>query len=324
VTNAAAGRTRFYRRTPGAGWLAALIVVPLALGLIGSGGLDGADSSALPPPALRTSATPTPTPANGSHPTVVVAPLSLQRSGNDVVLSGQVPDELSRNFALDRARTVLTGTNVIDLLTVIDGITAVDLAGLDDVLTSSAALPDFGIDIEGGNVVLTGTAPSEAIATGMEDAVQAAWPDLEVVDDIAVITPGFAPPLAPPSPGLTGGCADLQPRISGLLRTPIQFDTDGSRVLDSSGPLLAQLADELQACPDARVSVTGHSDDTGTDSVNLSLSASRAKAVADALVSRGIRARLVTSKGVGAAEPIASNDSESGREQNRRIEITVS
>ncbi len=322
MTNAPAGRTRFYRRTPGAGWLAALIVVPLALGLIGSGGLDGAENSALPPPALRTSATMTP--ASGTRPTAVMAPLSLQRSGTDVVLSGQVPDELSRNFALDRARTVLPGTNVVDLLTVINGITAVDLAGLDDVLTASVPLPDFGIDVEGGNVILTGTAPSEELATAVEDAVQAAWPDLVVVDDIAVITPGFAPPVAPPSPGLTGGCTDLQPRISGLLRTPIQFDTDGSRVLDSSAPLLAQLADELQACPDARVSVTGHSDDTGSDSVNLSVSASRAKAVADALISRGIRARLVTSQGVGAAQPIASNDSESGREQNRRIDITVS
>lgn len=322
MTNAAAGRARFYRRTPGAGWLVALIVVPLALGLIGTGGLGEPDKLALPPPVL--SASPTLTPANGARTSVVLAPLSLQRSGDDVVLSGQVPDELSRTFALDRARTVLPGTNVVDLLSVIHGVTAVDLAGLDDVLTASAALPDFGIDIDGGNVVLTGTAPSEQIATRVEDAVQAAWPDLVVVDDIAVITPGLAPPVTPPSPGLTGVCAELQLRISGLLRTPIQFDTNGSRVSDRSAPLLAQLADELQACPDAQVSVIGHSDDTGTDSVNLSVSASRAKAVADALVSRGIRARLVTSQGVGAADPIASNDSESGREQNRRIEITVS
>lgn len=314
------GATRFYRRPPGAGWLAALIAVPLVLALIGSGGWNQTGDP-LPLAEINTQAIPTPT--TGARATVLMAPLSLQRSGNDVVFSGQVPDELSRTFALDRARTLLPGSDVIDLLTVIDGITAVDLAGLDPVLTAAAALPDFGFSIDGGDIVLTGTATSEAIATGVEDAVQSAWPDLAVVDDIAVITPGVAP-QAPTSPGLTGGCADLQQAVSGLLRTPIQFDANGSRVADSSAPLLAQLADELQACPDARVSVTGHSDDAGTEAVNLSVSASRAKAVADALISRGVRPPLVTSEGVGSSEPVASNDSESGREQNRRIEITVS
>lgn len=315
------GASRFRRRPPGAGWLAALIAVPLGLALIGSGGWNQADDS-LPLTEISTQTTLART--DGARAAVLVAPLSLQRSGDDVVLSGQVPDELSRTFALDRTRTLLPGTDVIDLLTVIGGITATDLAGLDPVLTAAAALPDFGFSIEGSDIVLTGTAPSEAIATGVEDAVQSAWPDLAVVDDIAVITPGLAPPRAPTSPGLTGECADLQQSVSGLLRTPIQFDANGLRVSDSSAPLLAQLADELQACPDARVSVTGHSDDAGSDSVNLSVSAGRAKAVADALISRGVRPRLVTSEGVGAAEPVASNDSESGREQNRRIEITVS
>ncbi|KRD09718.1 hypothetical protein ASE48_06780 [Mycobacterium sp. Root265] len=315
------GASRFHRRPPGAGWLAALIAVPLGLALIGSGGWNQADDSL---PLTEISTQTTLARSDGARATVLMAPLSLQRSGDDVVLSGQVPDELSRTFALDRTRTLLPGTDVIDLLTVIGGITATDLAGLDPVLTAAAALPDFGFSIEGGDIVLTGTAPSEAVATGVEDAVQSAWPDLAVVDDIAVITPGLAPPQAPTSPGLTGDCADLQQSVSGLLRTPIQFDANGLRVSDSSAPLLAQLADELQACPDARVSVTGHSDDAGSDSVNLSVSASRAKAVADALISRGVRPRLVTSEGVGAAEPVASNDSESGREQNRRIEITVS
>lgn len=317
----APGAIRFYRRPPGAGWLAALIAVPLALALIGSGGWSQKDDS-LPLTEVSTQATLTP--ANGAHATVLMAPLSLQRSGNDVVLSGQVPDELSRTFAMDRARTLLPGSTVIDLLTVIAGITATDLAGLDPVLTAAAALPDFGFSVDGGNIVLTGTAPTEETATAVAAAVKSAWPDLTVVDDIAVITPGFAPPQAPTSPGLTGACADLQRNLSGLLRSPIEFDSNGTRVSDTSAPLLAQLADELRACPDAKVSVTGHSEDTGTDSVNLAVSAGRAKAVADALVSRGVRPRLVTSQGVGAADPIASNESESGRAANRRIEITVS
>jgi peptidoglycan-binding protein ArfA len=314
------GATRFYRRPPGAGWLAALIAVPLVLALIGSGGWNQTEDP-LPLAEINTQATPTST--NGARATVLMAPLSLQHSGNDVVFSGQVPDELSRTFALDRARTLLPGSDVIDLLTVIDGITAIDLAGLDPVLTAAAALPDFGFSIEGGDIILTGTATSEAIATGVEDAVQAAWPDLAVVDDIAVITPGAAP-QAPTSPAPTGECADLQQRISGLLRTAIPFEANGTGLADGSAALINALVRELRACPAVTVSIIGHTDNTGTNAGNIALSTNQAQAVANAFIRQGVAADRITAEGVGSSDPVASNDTEQGREQNRRIEITVS
>lgn len=317
----APGVIRFYRRPPGAGWLAALIAVPLLLALIGSVGFGGTDNS-LPLTAMSSSATLSP--VNGARASVVMAPLSLQRSGDDVVLSGQVPDEPSRGFALDRARTLLPGTEVIDLLTVISGVTATDLAGLDPVLTAAAALPDFGFSIDGGSIVLSGTAPSESVANRVATAVQTAWPDLVPVNDIAVITPGLAPPPAPRGPALTGECADLQPTISGLLRTPIQYDANGTGLAPSSAALINEIVDELKACPDARVAITGHTDDSGADADNITLSTKNAKAVADAFIRQGISAGRVSSEGVGSTEPIAGNDTESGRAANRRIEITVS
>ena len=67
----------------------------------------------------------------------------------------------------------------------------------------------------------------------------------------------------------------------------------------------------------------GHTDDSGNDRVNLPLSVSRAKAVADDLISDGVAASGVTSRGVGSDEPVAGNDSPAGRAQNRRVEITV-
>lgn len=315
------GASRFHRRPPGAGWLAALIVVPLGLALIGSGGWNQTDEP-MPLTGISTQATLART--DGARASVLMAPLSLQRSGVDVVLSGQVPDEPSRTFALDRTRTLLPGSRVIDLLTVIGGITAIDLAGLDPVLTAAAELPDFGFSVDGGDIVLTGTAASEATATGVQDAVQSAWPDLAVVDDIAVITPGLALPPAPTSPGLTGECADLQQRISGLLRTPISFDANGSGLADSSAALINELVRELRACPAAKVSIAGHTDNAGTDPGNLELSANQAKAVANAFIRQGVAADRISSEGAGAADPVASNDTAEGRSANRRIEITVS
>ena len=313
------GSTEYYRRPPGAGWLAALIVVPLALALIGTGGRDDTMDVALPDPALTTA----PAPA-GDRTSVVMAPFSLQHSNDDVVISGQVPDEPSRTFAVDRVRTLLPGSNVIDVLTVIEGITAPDLAGLDAVLTAGSSLPDFGFSISGGDVILTGTADAEDVPTRVEDAVQAAWPELTVINDIAVVTPGSAPPQVPPGPELTGECAMLQQDISGLLRTPIQYEADNIRVAASSGPLIGQIAKELTACPQARVLITGHSDDTGSDAAGVEVSTKQAKAVANALIVLGVAADRITSEGVGSAEPVAGDDAEIGRAQNRRIVITVS
>ena len=69
--------------------------------------------------------------------------------------------------------------------------------------------------------------------------------------------------------------------------------------------------------------MVGFTDNTGTDAINIPLSANRAKAVADYLVSQGLAGDHVTSSGSGSADPIAGNDTAEGRAQNRRVEITV-
>jgi outer membrane protein OmpA-like peptidoglycan-associated protein len=67
--------------------------------------------------------------------------------------------------------------------------------------------------------------------------------------------------------------------------------------------------------------VRGHTDDRGDDAANLKLSAARAKAVADYLVSKGVDAGRISSIGLGETEHIAPNDSEAGRIQNRRVTL---
>jgi peptidoglycan-binding protein ArfA len=108
-----------------------------------------------------------------------------------------------------------------------------------------------------------------------------------------------------------------------LLRTPINFDTDGFTLESGSKGLVNQIADKVKACPTAKITVVGYTDDTGGDGVNVPLSASRAKTVADALVSDGVAGPGVTSRGAGSAKPVAGNDTPAGRAQNRRVEITV-
>ena len=119
-------------------------------------------------------------------------------------------------------------------------------------------------------------------------------------------------------------CATLQADITALLRTPINFQTDGFSLMPASQQQLTQIPEKLKACPNPSVSVVGHTDSSGNDAINIPLSFNRAKSVADYLVSRGVAGNRVTSNGVGSAEPIASNDTPAGMAQNRRVDITVS
>ena len=102
------------------------------------------------------------------------------------------------------------------------------------------------------------------------------------------------------------------------------FATDSASVRPDLRSDLNTVASSLLKYPNSRIEVIGHTDNTGNDAINIPLSDGRARAVAAYLVAQGIPADAVSSKGAGSAEPVASNDTEAGRAQNRRTEITVS
>jgi peptidoglycan-binding protein ArfA len=151
---------------------------------------------------------------------------------------------------------------------------------------------------------------------------------LKITNSIQVrATPPPTAPAGPapaPAPAPGGPCVSLQADITDLLPTQITFDIDGFSLAPGSEQQLAQVADKLTACPNASVSVVGNTDDTGDDAINLPLSYSRAKSVADYLISQGVASDHVTARGVGSTDPITSNDTPDGRAQNRRVDISVS
>jgi len=78
----------------------------------------------------------------------------------------------------------------------------------------------------------------------------------------------------------------------------------------------------LEAYPNVRVEISGHTDNQGGDDYILVLSDKRAKAVMSYLINRGISADRLVAKGYGKTRPVASNNTAEGRAQNRRVEIT--
>lgn len=316
--------SKFYRRSPGPGWLLALLLVPLLLGAIGYSTRDtSGDDTALTSPSVP--AAPSVSVPNAGAPSLSFAPLSISRSGNDFTLSGELPDEAAKASLLDSLRGAAgADANLIDNVSIKAGVGAPDFSGIGAVFRAGATIPDFNLKLAGDTITLTGTAASEEVKSAVEAAAKTAWPNLKIVNAIRVTAPSQTTVSPAPAPAPTGGCDNLQADINALLRMPINFDTDGFTLTPSSRGLLTQVADKLKACTGSRVAVNGYTDNTGNDAINVPLSGNRAKAVGDFLVSTGISGDVVTSQGLGAANPVASNATPEGRAQNRRVEITVS
>lgn len=103
----------------------------------------------------------------------------------------------------------------------------------------------------------------------------------------------------------------------------IFFDFDKSTLRPESTAELERLIKLLQDVPSMKIEIGGHTDSKGSDEYNMKLSASRAQAVVDYLVSKGIDKGRLSSKGYGETKPIATNDTEEGRQLNRRTEFEI-
>jgi OOP family OmpA-OmpF porin len=102
----------------------------------------------------------------------------------------------------------------------------------------------------------------------------------------------------------------------------IYFDTDKTELKPESKSTLEEVAKLLQADPSLKLEVAGHTDNTGAAAHNMQLSAGRATAVVNALVSNyGIDRARLQAKGYGDGKPVAPNDSEQNRAKNRRVEL---
>lgn len=121
--------------------------------------------------------------------------------------------------------------------------------------------------------------------------------------------------------------ADLQAKQTerGLVVTlgDVLFEVDQATLKPGATRNLQPLVDALGKHPETTVQIEGHTDSTGSADYNLGLSQRRAEAVKTYLVSQGIDASRLATRGLGKDYPVASNDSAAGRQQNRRVEIVI-
>lgn len=103
----------------------------------------------------------------------------------------------------------------------------------------------------------------------------------------------------------------------------VNFGFDSSDLTPAAKANLDKLAQVLKNNMDTNINIYGHTDSKGTDAYNLSLSERRAAAVKNYLVSQGVSASRMFTMGVGEKEPVASNDTDAGRAENRRVEFAI-
>jgi outer membrane protein OmpA-like peptidoglycan-associated protein len=150
--------------------------------------------------------------------------------------------------------------------------------------------------------------------------------------------PVVAPPPPPPPPadsdgdGVTddkdacpgtpaGAKVNAQGCEEQLTLRGVTFENNSAKLTPNSTLTLDSVADILKQRPNFVVEVRGHTDNTGPDEHNMKLSQKRADAVMEYLISRGVPADKLTATGYGETQPIASNDTADGREQNRRVTL---
>jgi len=117
----------------------------------------------------------------------------------------------------------------------------------------------------------------------------------------------------------------LQPLKAGkrIILKNVFYETDSFALKKESTAELNKVIGLLQANPKIKIEISGHTDNTGTPDYNQKLSENRAKTVAKYLISASVNAERVVAKGYGMNNPVASNDTEEGKAQNRRTELQI-
>ena len=124
--------------------------------------------------------------------------------------------------------------------------------------------------------------------------------------------------------GETGGAVEPEPaHLTLRMDSEVLFEKGSSQIKPEGSQKLAEIAQVLRDYPDSKIMVKGYTSSEGGDAFNQDLSQRRADVVRNHLIANKVAPGRITAIGMGSSNPIASNDTEIGRMQNRRVEIDV-
>ena len=216
-------------------------------------------------------------------------------------------DKCELNISKEHADTLLVGEHLPAIFELMKGV------------------PNGSLSVDGKTIRLNSTDP--AALQKLIDGVKGIVPSDFVVE---------AEPQIDAKTAVTTSLESAKTALDGLTETAtaedvikalniqiINFATSSHAVPDENKVILDTAATKLASLPDARLKITGHTDSQGNHASNKKLSERRANAVREYLVSKGVPAEQIEVFGASSDEPVASNATEQGRFQNRRIEFTL-
>ncbi|SHG09200.1 OmpA family protein [Bradyrhizobium erythrophlei] len=231
-----------------------------------------------------------------------------------LTLTGYVPDNNVHAALAAAAARKFFSEKVVDNLKASVGAPSGFAAAVVPALGALSRLSTGTLVVSDREVKLSGDALYDAAAAqiraGLAKDFPAGW---QVKADISV-KPAAAPVDA----------TVCQQLFSDLLaKGKIRFDSRRTTIDPDSAGLLDRLIETALRCPTVNVEIAGHTDGDGEDGFNQALSEKRAQAVTDYLVKAGLPADRFTATGYGSTQPVASNGTDEGKAQNRRIEFVV-
>lgn len=238
----------------------------------------------------------------------VAQPAATAPAPGQVVVSGTVPDEATRQSVLQRAREVFGADRVVDQLGVGKLIAPPNWSGyLQKIISPELKQVAHGqISISGNVIDLKGEVGNEAVRQQIVSDMSTKLNTTYTVRN-----------------GLRLAAAGQEQIDLALATRTIEFEPGNSSLTAAGQKALDLLAPLLLRLGGKSFDITGHTDGLGSRPQNIALSAARADAVKAYLVGKGVPTEKIATSGAGPDRPVAGNDSADGRARNRRIELRV-
>ncbi len=235
-----------------------------------------------------------------------------------VQLRGRVSSENLRSVADSYARAAFGSDNVYTGTRIVDDLPATWSTRVLTGLEALSNLSNGAVTVTADTVVVAGNTGNPQASTAIATLLASKLGEAQEFDIRVTYQEKLDPVASIPTPD------ECEAEIAGIIATSKITFEPGSATIDASAlGTMDDIAEVLRQCGDLRLEIQGYTDSQGREEMNLNLSQARAQSVLNELRARRVLTSSYSAKGYGEADPIADNDTEDGREANRRIEFRL-